>query len=606
MIHNVAGLRRLIAGLVFVLGLFAPVEVFAQNAGHEPDGVEAGRRIYTEGILTSGKEMTGTRFGSTAVSGAVAACVNCHRRSGMGQVEGDIQVPPIAGKFLYGAREDKQIATMDPRVSKSFNQAHDPYTDTSFADAVIHGVNIQGRKMNVVMPRYNLSEPDLKALSAYLKQLSTQWSPGVSADRIRFATVITPDVDPLRRKVFVDMMQTIVHQKNGSTEPASSGHSRHHMVSAAELILGTERKWDLDIWELHGAPDSWGAQLAEYYRKQPVFALVSGISGSTWQPVHEFCDREHIPCWFPSIPLPARSQSHYAFYFSDGVRQESDVLARHLLGSQSKPKRLIQIYRDDAAERAASEELEHALEGSAIKVENHPLKLHAEATDSLAEALAGVKSGDAVMCWLRESDVAELRALKPVPRANYYFSSRLANAERLPLPANWKANSHLVYLYELPEKRELSLNYFHAWMNLRKIPMVDEPLQSEVFFALSFMTDIISEMLDNLYRDYLVERSEIMLSKRERVKAEQETRDRLYLGRAGDLVKKHGAMTADENVRLKMPNQVSATDVTHGTTIYPRLSLGAEQRFASKGGYVLRFAEGPDNELINESGWIVP
>ncbi len=142
------------------------------------------------------------------------------------------------------------------------------------------------------------------------------------------------------------------------------GHTRHHMTSAAEFVLGTERTWDLDIWELQGAPETWGEQLAEHYRKQPVFALISGVSTSTWQPVHDFCEQEKVPCWFPSVDLPVKTPSQYSFYFSGGVTLEANVLARHLLDSDALPKRLIQIFRDDSVGRAASQELAHALEGS--------------------------------------------------------------------------------------------------------------------------------------------------------------------------------------------------------------------------------------------------
>ncbi len=128
------------------------------------DELEVGRRIYIEGMLPSGAALTGTRFGNTTVSGAQAACVNCHRRSGMGQVEGDIQVPPITGNFLFATKGDKQLAMMDPRVSKSFNQAHDPYTNASLADAILHGKNNQGREMNVAMPRYQFERAGAKGI----------------------------------------------------------------------------------------------------------------------------------------------------------------------------------------------------------------------------------------------------------------------------------------------------------------------------------------------------------------------------------------------------------------------------------------------------------
>ena len=576
----------------------------AQSVVTSPDQVEMGRRIYNDGILSSGAMMTGTRFGKSLVSGAEATCVNCHRRSGMGQVEGDILVPPINGNYLYATSKDKQIAIMDPRVSKMFNQSHDPYTDATFATAVNQGINNQGREMHMAMPRYALDEMDRKALTAYLSQLSSQWSPGVSEDLIRFATVITPEVDPVRRKAFIDMLQTIVHQKNGSTLTAKSPHTRHHMTSAAELILGTERKWELNIWELQGEPETWAKQLEEFYQKQPVFALLSGLSHSTWQPVHDFCDHEQVPCWFPSVDIAAKPQSQYAFYFSGGVLLEAEVLATHLLSSKHLPKHLIQIYREDDAGLAASQELIRLLEGSSIKVESRALPKSSPA-DSLSHALAGIKSSDAVMFWLREDDVAELTKLKPFPAVSKYFSSRLAQPERAALSKKWKTNSHFVYLYELPENRKLNLDYFYVWMNSRHFVTVDEPMQTEVFFAANFMTDTLSEMLNNLYRDYLLERSETMINKREGIKSEQETRDRFSLGKKGDLEKRHGTKFADESVRVQIVSQTNNAAVSHGTTMYPHLSLGPEQRFASKGGYIVRFSDKGD-KLVDESGWIVP
>ena len=57
------------------------------------DLIEIGRKIYEEGILPNGEPLAGTREGGTVVSGADAACINCHRRSGMGATEGLNFVP---------------------------------------------------------------------------------------------------------------------------------------------------------------------------------------------------------------------------------------------------------------------------------------------------------------------------------------------------------------------------------------------------------------------------------------------------------------------------------------------------------------------------------
>ena len=133
-----------------------------------------------------------------------------------------------------------------------------------------------------------------------------------------------------------------------------------------------------------------------------------------------------------------------------------------------------------------------------------------------------------------------------------------------------------------------------------------EAMQSEIFFALNFMTDTLAEMLDNVYRDYLVERAETMLSIREGIKSEQETRDRTALGRAGDLLKKYGASTMAESARIPINIQNGTSSISQGTTLYPRLSLAPDQRFASKGAYIVRFANENGNRLLAESTWIIP
>lgn len=608
---NFFGTMRL--GLGLMLSLCLPLEALAQAdapaAAELASQLEQGRRIYTEGVLPSGAELKGQRAGRAPVTGTAAACVNCHRPSGMGHVEAELLVPPITGNFLFAKREDRRVATMDRHVSKLFNQAHEPYSDASLAIAIGRGVNSQGREMSVVMPRFNLSEPELQALTAYLKQLSLHWSPGVSETNIRFATVITPDVDPAKRQVFIDMMQTIVRQKNSSTmtavPTAVQSRTRHHMTTAAELMLGTERTWDLDIWELQGAPDTWAAQLTAFYLKQPVFALVSGLSAGNWQPVHDFCAREQVPCWFPSTEVPGRSQSAYGLYFSEGVRLEAKAMAQYLRAQKHRPKNVIQIYQDGALGMAAAQALHEALSGSQISVSDFVLRADMPLPEALRLAMLARTGDDALMFWLRPEAIATLAQIKPVS-AQSYFSGLLAQGEHAPLPPEWRARSLMVYPYELPENRPKNLDYFKVWMNLKKIPMIDEAMQSEVFFSMNFMTDMLSEMLDNVYRDYLVERAETMLSKREGAKSEQETRDRIALGRVGDLTRKRGVSTIEEASRIKIQDHQGGAARSEGTTIYPHLSLAPNQRFASKSAYIVRFSGEIGSGLVAQSDLIVP
>lgn len=581
--HGSLALSR--GALLLFIWLFGVVLAFSARAAGPVmagDELEVGRRIYQDGVLPSGVPLKGVRKGGTMVSGGAAACMSCHRRSGMGAVEGDIQVSPINGSFLFAQRGDKTLATMDPRSGKQMNQAHDPYTYQSLGNAIRHGKNNRGQEMSAAMPRYALDEPEMKALAAYLGQLSEQWSPGVTAEAIRFATVITPEVEPERRRLLIDMMRAAFTQKNGSTVTARQGGRRRHMTSAAEMVLGTERNWQLDVWELQGPPETWTGQLEAFYRRQPVFAIVSGLSNTTWEPVHRFCEHEQVPCWFPSVDLPpVAEQAFYPVYFSRGVTLEAEVLAKHLLGQSGSPQRLVQIYRDDYVGRGAAQALKHALSGSGIAVEDRALQ--GEEPDALRHALAGINNEDGLMFWLRPADLAALDQVAPASSAAAYFSIRLGR-ENGHIPAAWKSSARLVYPYELPEKRETNLAYFHQWLQLRKMALVDEPLQAEIYFALNFLTDTLAEMLDNLYRDYLLERAESMIGQRENSKAEAETRDRGLLGRQAG----------------------SVSGKRESTTIYPRLSLGQTQRFASKGGYITRFASIDSDKLVAESDWLVP
>ncbi|MBS1159160.1 MAG: hypothetical protein H6R15_1579 [Proteobacteria bacterium] len=566
------------------------------------DEVEIGRRIYLEGQLSSGQPLTGRRFDGTVVSGRSAACVSCHRRSGLGSVEGNVLVPPITGKFLF-ASDQAPLATMDQRRRKSFNQAHAPYDAPAFARAVRQGIAIDGRTMQVVMPHYGLDDAELRALGAYLRQLSAEWSPGVTEENIRLATVIAPGVNAARRQALLDTLRSAMAQKNGSTAPG-----RRHMVSPAEMMSRSERNWQLDVWELQGEPATWAAQLAEHYRRQPVFALLSGVTESTWQPVHEFCSREAVPCWFPSVALPAAPENFYNLYFSRGVMLEADVLAGHLLdGAAPKPQRLIQIHRDNVVGNAAARALATNLAGRGITVDSRPLGM----AGTLPALLSDIGPTDAVMFWLAPADLPALAELSPGNIRRVYFSGELGNIQESSFPPAWKSVARLVYPYELPARRAANLAYFHTWLKLRRLPLVDETLQSEAYFAVSFLSDTLAEMLHNVHRDYLLERAEEMLSKREGGKAEEEARMRLYLGRPGDLTRKYGAGNRQVATRdLPLTDvQGPATPAGEaprraGTTVYPRLSLAQDQRFASKGAYIARFDE--QGGLVADGEWSVP
>ncbi len=593
------------AGLM--LSLLVPLMATASESD-----IEKGRRIYIEGILPSGAILKGVRSGED-YSGKQAACVSCHRPSGMGSVEGDIEVPPITGNYLYRTGE-LLLTTMDPRSGKRFNQAHEPYTDATLALAISKGQHVSGRDMSELMPRYALKKDELRALIAYLKQLSSDYSPGATKESVKFATVITADTDPEKRRILLNTLTRSFKQKNSSTIVSNGVGSkrtgRRHMVTAAEMVLGTERNWQLQVWDLTGRPETWRAQLDAYYRKEPVFALVSGTTGSTWQPVHEFCEQAHVPCWLPSVALPVDvGDSFYSLYFQRGVKLEADVLAKYFTDDANKaPKRIVQIYHQDLLGNSASAALTDVLKETDIKIENRPLQQADSA--SLNKLLADLNAQDAVMLWLDAADLSLLDNVVP-PKASVYLSGRLSGAEKAPLVPAWKQVANMIYPYELPDKRQVSLNYFHRWARFSQIEIEDEPLQAEVYFATEFLSETMTEMLDNIYRDYLIERGESMLSRSQTANAEIRDRTRQVLRWSTQTPRGAPAQAAkiETSEAGKEKNIVGtnyAAQPSKSTTIYPRMSLGVGQRFASKGAYIVRFEDANKEKLTPVSPWIIP
>ncbi len=539
--------RQLVCLCLMTLAFTANAEPLLSSS----EDVELGRRIYMEGILPSGESLKGQRMNAINVEGATAACETCHRRSGMGSLEGNIAITPITGRFLFATEDNRPLALVDPRAAKNLTRAHAPYTEATLGNALREGVNVNGQSLSPLMPKYTLSDAELKAVTAYLRQLSAEVSPGVDADTLHFATIVTAGVDPKQREVMVNMMRAAFAQRNASQQTYSG-----RMRSPLDLVPRTLRNWELSVWELQGAPETWSAQLIEMYRKEPVFAVISGLSNTTWAPVDAFCQQEKLPCLFPSVSLPPAQSDFYSLYYSKGVTLEANVLGKYFrnLGDKA-PHRLLQIYRDDELGRGAALALTEALKGMAITVENRALTSQEPA--DVKVALKGLSSKDAVMMWLRPADLST--AFKSVPRqvpANAYVSGFLAEDAVSVVSKAWKPYVRVVYPYELGAKRQKNATALKEWLKTWQLPLVAELVQSEVFFNLLFMTDLVSQMLDNLYRDYMIERAEDMLSQGSNVSA------------------------------------------------YPYLSLARGQRFASKGAYIARFAG--DDKLVADTEWIAP
>lgn len=545
-------LRELLAALSFLLVAmtWAPAVVAAEPS--------VGERIYRDGVLPSGSLLRGDRAGGAAVEGRAAACQTCHRRSGLGSVEGRTVVPPIIGKYLFRTRATNVQDLALPHVL-GYRSTRDPYTPATLARAIREGEDASGRALSVLMPRYALDDAAVASLTSYLEVLTSAPVPGVGNDMLHFATIITPDADPRQRQGMLDVMRRFFDDKN---EFIRGGGRR--MQASREIEYRVTRRWQLHVWELSGAPETWEQQLRAKLAAEPVFAVISGLAGRTWAPVHRFCEAAQLPCLFPNVDRPeVAEQDFYSLYFSRGVLLEADLMAMRLSEPDDRrggaPRRIRQVLREgDLGKESAQALCARAAGrvGLACEIRMLAAARPGDRADLVA-AVTGLSAQDALVLWLRPDDIAALPAAAPVAQT-VLASGLMGGLESMPLPATWREVVRLTYPFDLPDDRRVRMNFPLTWFKIRKIDVVAERVQTDTYVALGILSEALHDMLDSFVRDYLVERVEMMLSHR----------------------------------------QVNG--------YYPRLSLAPGQRFASKGGYMAHLVGPQGGTVVADSEWLTP
>lgn len=500
----------------------------AATPGGPADAPALGRMLYMEGKRDAGVPLAAMRAGGVTLSGAEAACVNCHRRSGFGGSEGRSYIPPVNAASLFEAKL--------PGTGASASGTGRPaYTDETLARAIRGGIDPSGRRLDYLMPHYDLTDAEMKSLIAHLRQLAIQASPGVAAGVVDFATVVAPGVEPGRSQAMLEVLNACFEEHNAGPPPA-----RGRKRLGPEMKLSEQRKWKLHVWNLEGESETWAAQLADYARQTPVFAMIGGQGGGNWAPVHEFCERDGLPCLFPRVEVPVTGETgFYALYLSRGVLLEAGIVARDLTEQAQGVKRVIQVLRaEDEAARAGAAALHRTLAARGIETEERRIDANGRFDQQTFDRAAA----DALMLWLRADDLERLETVDPVP-GPVYLSAMLGGLEQAPLPAAWKARALMAYPYELPQPREARMAQLRAWLRAHGLSPMNETVRADAYIACSALRAGMNEVADHVHRDYLVERLEVIMGRG---------------GFAGH---------------------------------YPNLAFGAGQRFSSKSGYLVRFAD---------------
>lgn len=532
--------------------------------------LKLGKQMYHDGTLPSGEPMMAIIKGDVPVVGTSFTCVSCHMLSGLGSVEGGVITTPTNGKSLYLPRNAQKGvgSTMGMGGSKEQPRplpppARPPYTDETLAALFRGGVDSAGRVLDPVMPRYRLEDNEMEILISYLKSLSSEYSPGVDSKNLRFATVITDEVPTeLQEEQFL-LLDKLINQLN---EQARNFERRlkdpklgRHLSKTGRMVF---RNLTLTRWTLKGPAESWKAQLEEYYRKEPVFALLGGITTGDWKPIHEFSESNRIPCIFPQTDFPVISDSSiYTFYLSKGYYQEGETTARFINRNldTGAERPVVQIIRDTPEGRALStgflktwHELGHKAPLTITLKPGSPL------TKDIVTRQITTDQPVTLLVWDGTETISTLRAitdLKITPAA-VFVSSTYLGIKTAVLPDSMRDITYISHPYRLAQEETQLENYFfgsklnvkYSNDNLIRTVKRSYPINK-------ILIQVLSEMKENFYRDYVL-----------------------------DLV---------------------SMSIDHKVPLYERLSFGPGQRYASKGCYIVQLSKGNNPTFINKSDWVI-
>jgi len=559
--------------LALPFAVYLPVSFAANplNSLSTQEKLELGERIYRQGILPNGEPMMAFVKGDLPVSGTALSCISCHMQSGLGSVEGGVFTPPTNGTILF----------QPYRVPfKGIEQKYFPfpnrrpaYNDASLAEAIRSGDSPAGVVMNDVMPRYLLEDENMAVLITYLKSLSAQFSPGVSDTTIHFATVIADNVRAEERDAMLGPLEQYVMNKNNQAEAFKKPQGKRSRLMAENMLASRElatRRLTLSRWVLKGSPETWRKQLDEYYRKEPVFALLGGIAYGDWNVIHQFSEDNKIPTLLPQTDFPVISGTDwYTLYPSKGYYQEGEAVARYLNNREDiKPERMIvQIVRESREGRALSagfEETWKDLERPApVKL---MLKVGEKVTGKWLEQLMTKNKPAAILLWdgPDSHSVLELISASPKRAELVFVSSRYLGKHTLTLPKNTRDFTYITYPFSFAQTiKNLSLGSISVEDDsIKRVNMKDVQAQirTEKISTLSnsittLLTMALMDMRGNYYRDNFFD------------------------------------------VISMVPDQPS--------TLYGRISFGPGQRYASKGCYIVQLSKGPSPDMIKKSEWVI-
>jgi hypothetical protein len=524
------------------------------------ESILAGKNIYLHGKLSSGKNVIATTIGDVRLTGEQAACVNCHRHSGLGSTEGSTIAPAITGGILFTEQKIKAHRYQPQTKQLAYALDRPAYTQRSLKNTLITGADANGNPLDWLMPRYALEDSDYMHLYAYLKSLSIK-NAGVSDTTLHIATIVDERVNTEKINTMLSTLEKYFSDLNSET--------RRETVRTAQAPIQKEwlyqgyRKYKLHIWKLTGEPVSWQKQLNNYYDNTPVFAVVSGISKDSWGNVDKFCNTREVPCILPNTKTPGYSANNfYTLYFNAGPYNDASVITRYFhdkARGNNETGAIVQLYDTTSYSKVAKNTLHDGITSN----EKYTItSVSLETINNKHGIDKYIKNKNTTMViWSEKLDISLLDALSRnknninsvfIP---YYLATSTEARKKL---ENIGFDVLTSYPYVKPSTEPRATIRSSVWGRSRKIDITEKAVFTNTFTAIKLLMGAIKHARSHFNRAYIIELLEHKL---------------------------------DKSVL---------------TGMYPKLTIGPNQRYASRGGYIMRVPDDMSLPLKPVSQWLLP
>jgi hypothetical protein len=320
------------------------------------------------------------------------------------------------------------------------------------------------------------------------------------------------------------------------------------------------------VWELKGPPETWRGQLEEYYRKEPVFALLGGITTKEWRPIHEFSEANAIPCLFPITDLPVVSATDwYTLYFSKGFYQEGETAAHHLARTEDPAPAgtVVQFYPDTPEGKAFAAGFRDAWsESGRLPLVEKALPAGTLVTREDLERATGKDRRAVLVLWTGAEALPALEAAAAVKDggiSTIYLSASLLKDGLLTVPETLRERTYITYPYNLAEPRP-AMTYPPPPRQKDPLQITDRRVPGKAATLYPVLNELFPSLESNYFRDYMFDIIDASM------------------------------------INWNMP-AVAPT--------FERISFGPGQRYASKGCYIVQLSKGDRPELVRKTDWVV-